>query len=489
MLALAPVLAAQEPFRPLPPPIARDRLLAAARTADLAEAGADVLLRALDHNVISSPDDTVLLAEEAFRLANLAILQVPRQPRGMTDTVETYSAAGDQYRITRMDLQARAVAVLANINKVRAVELFQQIQTTAPKTDCSSPQVYGFRNYFQTLRVLLQELTGDEEAVMVILRKQVAQAKTPSQFTLLAGIVEKSPVADRNHDMAMSFAAALHESSLQFDPRSFEEDAMPLMESVEKLSASLQTRGATVRVNRLLIAGIRRALVRHFSGSQCRFPGPYTRDQLLSYFNIRLLPFGDIGLILPKDVANGKRDGGSWTVTPFWEDDAPRRLNRRMAVLAHAGTPVDRESEEWKKSANAMFEDVRTWADQGEPDDPVLQFCQKVTLLRGLLQIRLDPAPVTTNLKREEAYRRMANLPDRVLVLKEIVQTLAGPKGNQIKAANRGAWLRTAEDLEDFYWHSRRADSLYWIMALNASGDPTLRAFAVLAEVSAFPPQ
>jgi len=472
---------------PVSAPLARERLLAAAKAADLPEAGADVLLRALERNVIANSNDRALLAEEAFRLANLAWLHVPRQPHGRTDTVETYSAVADQYGITRMDLQARAVQILLKIDKARGVELFQQIQPSAPKTDCNSPEVYGFRHYFLALGVVLEEVTDVEETEQ-ILRKQVALAKTPSQFALLAGVLAHVQPAVRDV-VAPIYAAALTHASGQFDSRSFEESAMNLLEGAGKLAGALHNRGASSAV-RDLISGVRLALVRQFNGSQCQNRGTYSREQILFAFNQELQPVASdpaVEPILPKDIASGKRDGGSWTVTPFWETEAARKLNHRMAVLAHTGMPVDRESEAWKQSAAKIFEDVRKWDDNPEPEDPVLQFCQKATLLRSLLQIRLDPAPVATSIKRDDAYRQLANLPDRTAVLKEIIQTLAGPKGVRIKSANRGAWLRTAEDLTDYFWHSRRQDWLHWSMTLAESGDPTLRAFAVLAEVSAFP--
>jgi len=463
----------------------RDQFVGAVRAADLPEASSDVMLKAIQQGLFADARDKGLLAQEAFRIASTAPISVPRRPEGRTDTVETYSAVADAYRVSRVDLQARAVRVLSEVDPALALVLLNEIQIAVPAITCASTEVPDLTFYYETAERVFGRLPGGGAAESIeFLRRAITSSVSPAQFAPFVQIVAKASNEVQDELMPLLIPAF---ASAKWDARTFAAYQAPLLANTARLGQGLRKRNSGHLAG--LVAAARSAVVRHLAGQQCkdaRQPADVTsrvapRDPRQGFHDLilPLSPDPAIGPIVDKEIASGRKNGGL-IGTPFWELPQSKELLHRSAALLYSASAASRDGDEWKKSAKSLLEDIRQLDTPG--DFAVLRFCEKAVLFKGLLEVRMDPTPLKTRSSdRRSAFQQQPEFSGKDQVLGEIIRLLSRHPGSKVKSIDRGAWLRTVQDLFDFYLHSRKTEIGMLGDAFIESGDPALYAYGVLA--------
>lgn len=459
----------------------RERVEAIARASSLPEVGADFLLKLLEYGRFSDRSSRLRIAEAAFEIAESAQMDAGRKPLGNTDTVESYGAVAYAFRLSRVDLQSRAVRLIVPIEIKHAVELLERIRLTPlPSVPCSSAAALDLSHYFETLQKVLErtpEATAED-----LLRLELGRVESPAQLQPLLRILRLSSGRLQERLMPQLLHAM---ATTRYGARSLEDSLPAIYQEASEWGRADVGRNAASGV----VRAVRALTLSYLAGARCeagRVRGQLADTDVVEDFNTRLLPLAGDAAILPlraKDV-QGKRDGGGRLSRPFWTNAASKDLLIRVSQLSYGGTVADRETVPWGRSAAELLLEVRRFEVRGD-EDLETRFCEKAVLLQSLMNIRGETNRVTTKSDPATAYQSQPGFPGREQVLEDFIRLLGSQAGTRVKSRDRAVWLRAVRFLYEHHDRFLAERQAAFGAALQASGDPDLYTYGALAQIRA----
>lgn len=313
------------------------------------ELGADILLRLVEAGKIPDKKIKVEILEEAFAQAALA-----KFPMGLTAATGAGHATDSDVGVRStalgsgldgLSLRSRAIRAMLEIDRKRALELFDSIaQLRIPPRQCSDALVDRVDEFYTTLALLFERAFGDAEKKegkpLELLESQMHILVSPAQLESAVRMILRLELSSKGlAPVLIGFSGALQQMSA--DDRTFTASTHPgLMDPLFRLAQDAERKGISTFG---LVAAIRAYLVRHLSGARCQdtATGAMLKAAVTS-FNSDLRSIADpegsqIHPIQPDDTQPQKVEGQA-EVYMFWSKPQTRKLLMDLKHLRF-GTP------------------------------------------------------------------------------------------------------------------------------------------------------
>jgi len=327
------------------------------------ELAADILLRLVEGGKIPDKKIKAEVLDQAFVLASSARFPM----RLIAATVEggnTDSDTGVRWAALRngldtLSLQCRVIRTMLEIERKRALELFQSMPPVRiPARSCSEAMVDRVDGYYETLALLVYHAFNETEQRegkhLELAEAQIHSMSAPAQLEPAAKmILDLKLDGKRLSPIESAYSVTLHDMSA--DDRAFSSSTYPgLVEALVRLARDSETKGVS---SFGLVDAFRAYYVRQMRGTRCEENvNPKETGLILQRtsesFNSDLRTIADpegkqIRQIQTDELLPARVEGHA-TVYKFW---FKRETQKLLTDLKHLrfGTPEQREANNKKE--------------------------------------------------------------------------------------------------------------------------------------------
>jgi hypothetical protein len=437
------------------------------------EFGTDALLRVVESPKVTDRSLKIELLEKAFFLAESVQhpVKLAGIPGSLVDTRSGYLAMAFRLNLDKLSLQSRVVLDLMQLDRVRAVKLFEQIRVpTLRSLACEESLVYDPTSYYQALaHVVTSGSKANDESERtnaVFLRSAVTELSSHAQVSHVAKALTtlNLPSAELE-EMASLFAGSLE--NLQGDERSFavlatQYDALgALARLVSKLGADgLPSANVLQAARQYVISNLRNSPCRDGSQDE-RTLLPRAAQDFNDLFGAALAP----AKLSPisRDEVQPDHLGAAPSNHPFWQSSPAKELLVSIKKLRFGtgGTPLsvsERETLEWNTQLSDFLTELESWTPT-DSEDMEDAFHEKCVLYIGLIDL-IPPGQEQSKVIR------------RYVTFLEV---------NSFEGTNRIEWLWHVEDLLQRVSAGKEDKGKTVVLeAFRNSRDPTLNLYARL---------
>jgi hypothetical protein len=438
------------------------------------EFSADILLRVA---TCARLHDTVWkreLLEQVFECANQ--VQQPVRLRVINQGLIDFALSradmrslGFDQRLDRLSLESAAVRGMLEVDKGKALEMFQTaILPARPPRTCGDALVYDVSDYYSTLTQVADSAFSAKERSrglhVELLNYAIGGIRAQAEVAAMAKVLSSARLAPEElHLLAGSFAAAL--DRIPPDDRSFSSAVEATDRELRKLVETLRGKGISAED---LIATYRQYLVRNFTGNRCAHKSEEDSAlPVIESFNENLASVTNANLApLTADQIKPASVEGQAKLDPFFDDaELGRGWDQYLQlalgkgqedVFAEPLSDEQKDTAEWR----TQFDDFLRQVDElkpaaGEPE--YRYFYRKATALEVLLRTA-PPGP------------------ERDKVVQQFIAFLAGAAFQQESPLEWFAQLyRTASAVKELSESEYRK----LLAEMQRSGNPVLALYAI----------
>jgi hypothetical protein len=326
------------------------------------ELAADILLRLVEAGKIPDKKVKTEMLEQAFVLAGSA--RFPMQMIGATmEGRYTDSDVGVRWVALRdgldaLSLRCRAIRAMLEIDRKRALELFQSVSAlSVPVRSCSDSMVDRVDAFYETLALLVNRAFNETEKRegkhLELAETYVHSMIAPAQLEPAAKMILDFKLdGKRLSPLLSAYSTVLHD--LSADDRAFSSAThVDLLEALQRLARDSETKGVS---SFGLVDGFRAYYVRQMRATRCeenvdpKGVGLHLQ-RAVEFFNSDLRTIADpegkqIRAIQPDELHPAKVEGHA-TVYEFWSKPETQKLLKDLKHLRF-GTPEQQEANKKK---------------------------------------------------------------------------------------------------------------------------------------------
>jgi hypothetical protein len=347
------------------------------------------------------------LLEQAFQSASLAQQPIRRKviAAGVVarSRAEVMSMGFDQ-RLARLSLQSLATSEMLQLDKAKALEMFQAIAFPAlHQLDCEDALIDHVSEYYDLLGRIIDSAFSPEELRygrhVELLNYKIGGMDSPVQLAPMARVLTSAALSPEElKALTGSFGAALER--IQNDDRSFSSSLSLTDKEMHQFGDVLKARSVTPDG---VIVAYRRYLVRNFTGNRCA--DNVGKDDVLgttvSSFNELFASDANPNLApLAVEALQPAKVEGKANLDPFFDDAEFQEgfqeyldlwIGKKRGRNAKPLTDEQKDTTEWRE----RFDDFLLKVDElkagvGEPE--YRYFYRKATALQALLRVA-PPGP------------------------------------------------------------------------------------------------
>ncbi len=319
------------------------------------ELAADILLRLVEAGKVPNKKLKTEILEQVFALAESAhyAMRLAGATSSHTDSDVGILVAALGNRLDALSLRCRVVRLMLDIDRKRALELFQSMPPLRfPRLSCSDAMVYRPEEFYSTLKILVDRAFDAGEKRdgkhLEFAESFVHGMISPAQLEPAARMMFDLHL-DKKELAPMLLAYGIAQRQVSADDRSFSSSTnYSLMQTLIELARLSEQKGVS---SFSMVDAFRAYFVRHMRGDRCednadpRGTGSVLH-RIAESFNSNLLPVADpegkqIQPIKADDMEAGKVEGRA-AVYHFW---AKPRTQKLLEDLKHLrfGTPEQQE--------------------------------------------------------------------------------------------------------------------------------------------------
>jgi hypothetical protein len=401
------------------------------------------------------------LLEQAFQSADLAQQPIRRKVIAAgfvaTSRAEVMTTGFDQ-RLDRLSLQSLATSEMLQLDKTKALEMFQSISLPRlHQLQCEDALVDHVSEYYVLLGQIVGSAFTPEELRygrhIELLNYETGRIVSSVQLAPMAKVLSSAVLSPEElKALAASFAAAL--DRVGNDDRSFSASLPSTDEELHRFVEVLKARGVMPDA---VIAAYRGHLVRNFTGSRCA--DNLGKDDLSATvensFNQRLASDANPNLapLAAEELRPAKIEAKA-NLEPFFEDaEFQEGMHEFLDLLMGKGhglgkakplSDEEKDTAEWRE----RFDDFLRRVDElkagvGEPE--YRYFYRKATALQGLLRVA-PPGPEQDKVVRKfVAFLGSSNFQQESLLewYAQVERT-----ARAVKELKAGAYAKFLQELE-----------------------------------------
>ncbi len=367
------------------------------------ELAAYALLRLVDANAVTDPEQRRRLIEQAYMLAGQSPYAVWQTAvGGISDTRAGYLSRALSFGLDTLTLRTKAVTAMLKLDPERARDLFQQLRPLAiANRSCADSMLYDPSAYYQRAGdVYKRGFTPEEQA------KGLPEEFLESVFRDVNHASEVGPASDLLRTVQFdsetlaraegAFARSL--GGIRGDYHSFTATRGNLTRNVTRLAS------AQGRASHALLEATRAYVIANESGTVCgddsgslngstssSNSGTYAAlNQVLVRYGIA--PIGDADLKPGSIVAVNENNSPA-----YWQSPAAKQLLANVRALRSG----DKESPQWQESASSTLTSLREWIDAGSELSEEDFYIEKAVLYGQMLVATPADSPVYDEMLNE----------------------------------------------------------------------------------------
>lgn len=425
--------------------------------------GSDALLRLVAIGSNESPSWRRSLIEQAFELA----VTVPTAtaykpvPIGFTDSIPATTAISSRLiKVDRLSLQVRAAEAMIDIDRARALEMFESIPIpTIPPLSCKALVVPDVSSYYNAVRAFAEQCFGDtsneREKRKAFVGARVSSISSSVQVYPSIRLLIDLQVPGQDREALVNVLAS-SVASIRDDDRSFtlvfldEESAQLLRTLVTKCRAEGIDTSA-------LVSSMREFYSTHLTAPRC---SDTATDNVLrrrlehgvKLFNAVAKEYS-VGTPALSDDTNAERLEDSAIAKDLWKQ-SPKHSDFIKQLSGLASDPAPTGSEH-KTRISDLISSIDTWH---QPDnlDSLEFFILKAQLLNQVLQISADAdnfrSAIVANVRLFERSKN-EQLMQPALWIRAVssVLTYARSRGDSAAEIARGDFEKSSEPALHLY--------------------------------------
>ena len=350
------------------------------------ELAAYALLRLVEANAISQPEQRRRLIEQAYMLAGLSPYPVRMTTSGgASDTRAGYLSQALTQGLDTLSLRTRAITAMLKIDPERGRDLFQQLRPLSlANRSCGDSMIYDPSAYYRSAGDVYKKGFSQEDQA-----KGLPEDFLESVFRDVNQASEVGPAADLLRTLQFdpemlaraegAFARSL--SGIRGDYRSYTATQGSLTRNVTRLA---QAQG---RASHAMLEATRAYVIANESGAICgdstgttsstsspNIDSFVTLNQVLARYSIAPIGTADVkpGSIIAINTNSTQA---------YWQSPTAQQLLASVRALRSG----DRSSSQWQESASSTFTSLREWIDASSEPSEEDFYIEKAVLYAQML--------------------------------------------------------------------------------------------------------
>jgi hypothetical protein len=368
------------------------------------ELAAYALLRVVEANAVSQPEQRRQLIEQAYMLAGQSPYPVWQTAvGGISDTRAGYLSRALSLGLDTLTLRTKAVTAMLKIDPERARDLFQQLRPLAlANRSCADSMLYDPSAYYRSAGDVYKKGFSQEEQA-----KGLPEDFLESVFRDVNQASEVGPAADLlrtlQFDTEMlaraegAFARSL--SGIRGDYRSFVSTQGNLIRNVTRLA---QVQG---RASHALLEATRAYVIANESGAVCgddsasgvsgsapssNIDSFASLNQVVARYGIAPVTAADLkpGSIVAVNDSNAQA---------YWQSPTAKQLLANVRSLRSG----DKDSPQWQENASSALTSLREWIDAASEPSEEDFYIEKAVLYAQMMVLTPSDLPVYEEMLHE----------------------------------------------------------------------------------------
>ncbi|MFI5178632.1 MAG: hypothetical protein ACHQO8_08715 [Vicinamibacterales bacterium] len=314
--------------------------------------------------------------------------------------------------MTRIGLQTRATQLMALVDRARAREIFEWIETNVEPGVCDEVLAPALGEYYTTLSLLARTAFAADQRgdALRFLEYYLWRARLPSEMPSVAVALQRfRPRPDEAAYFEGLFRWILESGDR--DPRGLSLSGMDLVQKISDLGDADHRLGLT---GEFLLGALREYLKSQLRGPRCAdsVSEPVTAETFNARVRHQNAALYGVAPLAPDDV-RPSRLLAAGRIDLYWQTVDARRLHDAFIDLRGNGKdPVPirvRQTKDWLESADRFVTDLEHWTGLREPSERDY-FCEKAVLFTSLLDVAPPGAVRTKTIRAFVEHLRRADI-------------------------------------------------------------------------------